>query len=704
MVVMNHRGLHLLSLASGRLARRAFVESGTRLDGWVLDPQSNTLLAVGDLTGDGAADFLTRSPWGIGVMSVGSDDRFRCRALHPHGAPLGRWPLESSDIIAGASTFMGSGRNELLIVKPWVGSAAAPPFAATEFRNWHRNIRRTLSTVRPANLAELVSAVRAIQARGDIAGVAGSGWSYTDCVVGDRTDALIDTSLLNGTIGNLVPDLIDDRTGDGRRLVHVEAGVKLYDLNCRLESLGLALPTMGGSRGQSLAGVLSTGVHGSDVSLPPIADAVRAIHLVGAGGQQWWIEPATGRVSTADALDHAMAKGILDPTIKCVCDDAWFNAVLVAMGCAGVIYSVVVECRPAFRLRETITSENWNAAKTRISDMSVPDRRPRFLEINVNPADSSCLVTVRNETTEPATPPAAGREGPSIAAIAAGISLVGPGALGLFFGAVGDYIARTSAEIAALGLVPFAGPFLQAQKTAEALRPVQDMHRLLIELGLAAVNPNDPTRVAAVLPTAINVLWAIGAWVVPGRALVDQLQAGITRQQRPVGTRVGKSYQIMTGQPSCSEDGAQVHDETQRLIESFEYAVPVARAVDFVNRLIAVTGQQRGGQDAVIVNLNLRFTLRSRATLAMQRFAETCHVEIYTFKGLRGNEAFKRRLQEVITEFAAVPHAGQLHTPADANVFRDSGALARWQPPIRALSGGSQMFWSSFALTRGFLP
>ncbi len=703
-LVSNPAGLHVLRLVGGRLERRAFVAHGTRVDGWIVDTRiNNTVFATGDLSADGAADFLIRSPWGIGLMSVGADDRFRCRSLHPYGASLGDWPLESSDVIAGVHTFLGGDQRQILVMKPWAGSATEPEFVRQEFVNWHRNVRGIVRTVRPNNLAELVNAVRSIQSRGEVAGVAGSGWSFTECVVGGRTQALIDTSALNGTLDSLIPDLVDPRAATaGNRLVHVEAGIKLFDLNCRLDAMGLALPTLGGSRGQSLAGVMSTGVHGADVSLPPVADAVRAVHLVGPGGQQWWIEPAAGALTTQDVIDRAKAKGVLDPSIKNVYDNQWFNAVLVAMGCAGVIYSVVVECRPAFRLRSITTAESWARAQMHILDLAFPGRSPRFLEINVNPADLSCRVTIRTETTEPESMPA-GQGGLPIGVIVAGVGLLGPGALGLFFGAIGDYVARTSAEIALLGLVPVAGPALQIQRTAEALRPVEDAHRLLVELGLAAVNPQDARRVADILPTAINLIWAIGAFVVSGRTIVDQIQAAITNGQRPEETRIGASFQVMTAQPACSADGSQSHDETTRLVESYEYAVPASRAIAFVDRLVAVIGEQRRGPDAIIVNLNLRFTGRTRATLGMQQFDQTCHVEIYTFRGLRGNEAFKVRLRGVVREFDALPHWGQLHSPDEARLLQ-MRAVERWQPVIRALSGGSEMFWSDFSRVRGLLP
>jgi FAD/FMN-containing dehydrogenase len=107
------------------------------------------------------------------------------------------------------------------------------------------------------------------------------------------------------------------------------------------------MPTLGGSRGQSLGGVLGTGVHGGDLKLPPIADAVRAIHLVGAGGQEWWIEPERDSITNPLQMAALRDTGVLCPSIRIVYDDDLFNATLVSMGCAGVIYSVVLEVRTA---------------------------------------------------------------------------------------------------------------------------------------------------------------------------------------------------------------------------------------------------------------------------------------------------------------------------------------------------------------------
>ncbi len=39
-------------------------------------------------------------------------------------------------------------------------------------------------------------------------------------------------------------------------------------------------------------GAVSTGTHGGDFQVPPLSDWVRALLLVGPGGQEWWVTSA----------------------------------------------------------------------------------------------------------------------------------------------------------------------------------------------------------------------------------------------------------------------------------------------------------------------------------------------------------------------------------------------------------------------------
>ena len=170
------------------------------------------------------------------------------------------------------------------------------------FINWFGNLNFPVRMVAPTNKSELVSAILFAESNGMRVGIMGSAWSYTNCVASDGdTSLVIVTHRLNKPKFSLniielhpplPPDavipfaLIGGMQSSANRLIHVEAGMKIHELNAYLARQGLAMPTLGGSRGQSIAGAMGTSVHGGDINLPPIADAVKAIHLVSAGGQE----------------------------------------------------------------------------------------------------------------------------------------------------------------------------------------------------------------------------------------------------------------------------------------------------------------------------------------------------------------------------------------------------------------------------------
>ena len=95
------------------------------------------------------------------------------------------------------------------------------------------------------------------------------------------------------------------------RLVYVTGSTRICDFQRILEPMGLMLPTMGALGFQSLAGAVATSTHGGTIHLPPTADFVRAIHLIGPGGTHWWIDrgdmiPSPRR---REALNLLLARG-----------------------------------------------------------------------------------------------------------------------------------------------------------------------------------------------------------------------------------------------------------------------------------------------------------------------------------------------------------------------------------------------------------
>lgn len=169
-------------------------------------------------------------------------------------------------------------------------------------------------------------------------------------------------------------------------LFHVEAGITTADLQQLLDHQKPRLAIQwnsAGPAGATLAGVLSTATHGAEFRAPLPADTVRAVHLVGPGGEQWWIEGDAAVVDQKKLqqrypkIDQAHFigkgwKGIPGLTAQDVLD-----AVTVSMGTMGVIYSVVLEVVPQFGLRQVVHPTTWQdvltAAKVAAQDLHAGD-------------------------------------------------------------------------------------------------------------------------------------------------------------------------------------------------------------------------------------------------------------------------------------------------------------------------------------------
>lgn len=254
---------------------------------------------------------------------------------------------------------------------------------------------------RPTTQYELASAIREAEAQGTTVRALGSGWGFSETVLPQNTPLqgaaqtaaapirvlaltgilseaqlhdfarnfssnfghAIDTTTLDRSLQPLLPDVLaDDR--DASHFFFVEAGMTINFLNTLLDEQNprRALPTMGGASGQTIAGAFSTGTHGGDFDRPPLADAVRAIYLVGAGGVHHWIEPA------AHITDPARLRRVfpcLADTIHY--DDDMFRATLVSIGAMGVIYAVILRVVPQYSLLQWNRWSTWETFKAEAS-------------------------------------------------------------------------------------------------------------------------------------------------------------------------------------------------------------------------------------------------------------------------------------------------------------------------------------------------
>jgi len=156
----------------------------------------------------------------------------------------------------------------------------------------------------------------------------------------------------------------------------VEAGITITDLNNLLDHNlpRLAIEATGGSPGATLAGTISTATHGGEFKKPLMIDRILAVHLIGPGGVEWWIEGSNKVIAKADLQaifpnisDANFVSSALwsDPNITA---DDFLKAVVTSMGTMGIIYSVVLEVVPQFSIQQfTFKHADWDSMLSKAS-------------------------------------------------------------------------------------------------------------------------------------------------------------------------------------------------------------------------------------------------------------------------------------------------------------------------------------------------
>jgi len=250
----------------------------------------------------------------------------------------------------------------------------------------------------PSTIEDVSDIVREAEAAGVTARAVGSGHSWSDVALTRgylvKTDGLARPNPEG-------PDFLREDWTD-RELVQTQAGIRIKELNACLDGRGLGLLNMGGYDHQTVAGVISTSTHGSGMEFGPLNDFVRSLDVVAAGGAVYRVEPSDGPTDRA-AYERKYGEGRI-----LIQDDHWFDAVVVGMGCMGVICSVTLEVRPKYYLREVRTFHTWDEVRAELIDGEVL-RSNRHYEVLFSPYHVShaypCLVTTRNITTNPSHKP-----------------------------------------------------------------------------------------------------------------------------------------------------------------------------------------------------------------------------------------------------------------------------------------------------------
>ncbi len=182
----------------------------------------------------------------------------------------------------------------------------------------------------------------------------GSRWSMSN--IAHHPDRMHFNSYMNIDIPILAGEVHANSPYDSSNLFFFECGNTIKEISQALGAHGKSLKTTGASNGQTIAGCISTGVHGSALDVGSVQDYVVGLNLI--------VGPNDNDIvylerNTRPALSDAFAQKINARVIR---DDGLFNAALVSLGSFGFIHGVVIEAEDRFLLKRYVRKIDKNTA------------------------------------------------------------------------------------------------------------------------------------------------------------------------------------------------------------------------------------------------------------------------------------------------------------------------------------------------------
>ncbi|WP_157813754.1 hypothetical protein [Sinorhizobium meliloti] len=608
----------------------------------------------------------------------------------------------------------------------------------------------------------------------------GSHWAFSDTAVSpidivetndpDERDNPA-ANRLNKRIDDLLPRRLSERAArffEGQKDVkfqpnavsvavaveHVQAGIKVAELYSLIDNEGIslanryvdyegpwAMETLGGAGGQTICGATQTATHGGDVVLAPIADAIVAVHLIGANGRHYWIE------KTGEPWDWLFNNHDLEefyPKIRIMRNNDMLRAVQVAAGRFGIIHSMVLKLVRQYSLFEDRTASTWSAVQGWLNNPGVVGAS-RFTQIVVNPIgrhgdimEHSAWVSRRwRLPLSAAGNPPAGRAERSGANAAREVPFdpndpdardsflnrlcEGAGILEILIDKISAPIegARdkalitaglAQASIAAAGLIGLPPPpflvYIRDTALGVAIAAQATLALLAVVRGFApgTVHVNEALGDISNFLAEVDQLWIL-------RLLSDMLMGS---DQKP-RAMTAISYAVMDIHNYrdwvCSKNGDS--------IEVF-FSAWSLDAINFLNLLFARVRQLEAGmlpetngeRMAFPGYVAIRFTGKTGALIGMQRWNSTVSIEIASINACKGTAPLLARVHQDALEAigAGVPlariHWGQKntvpmrHVEAAYDAWVPGGDLALWRQQLSLLTRNGRDSVFSTAFTR----
>jgi FAD/FMN-containing dehydrogenase len=213
--------------------------------------------------------------------------------------------------------------------------------AGGHWRNWVGNQSFVARhKAEPASEDELAALVHEAARRDLGVRVAGSGHSFTPVVA--TSGLLLSLAKMRGIA----------KVDHARKRVTVRAGTRIGDIGRALKPLGLSLANQGDIDTQAIAGALSTGTHGTGITLGCLSSQAVGMRLVQADG------------STLD-LDAES-------------DPATMAAAQVSIGMLGVMADVTLQAIDSYNLKEKLWRDDFEACMENHDELAARHRHFSF--------------------------------------------------------------------------------------------------------------------------------------------------------------------------------------------------------------------------------------------------------------------------------------------------------------------------------------
>lgn len=232
----------------------------------------------------------------------------------------------------------------------------------------------------------------------------GAGWSWHQIMTGGPKGIILDTKPLNTIFPISQARLMPSYTRDVKKLKFVQCGAGIWELNEALKLENLSLKTTGASNGQTIAGLIGTGAHGSAIDIGSAQDFVVGLHIVVGKNRHVYIERDSYQVVNQSFVDRFGAELIRNDDI--------FNAALVSFGCFGFVHGVMVEVDDIFLIEGYMRQDDFDKpvidlmqsndfTNTGMINVAEPNTRPYHFEVKFNPYDPDQQVYITTMYKKP---------------------------------------------------------------------------------------------------------------------------------------------------------------------------------------------------------------------------------------------------------------------------------------------------------------